>query len=79
MGTLAQPSADLPMLVMNWMSQPSFTQHIPKHKFLIISGDRNSQRSKDENNKFGLYNQQNSEYRADFSLENSLSCLNTKF
>ena len=30
-----------------------FTRHIPKYNILIIGGDWNVQRGKDENNKFG--------------------------
>ena len=41
----------------------------------------NAQVGKDENNKFYLHDlsNRNGEYLADFSLENHLSCLNTKF
>ena len=48
---------------------------------LIISGDMNAQIGKDERNKFCLHNlsNRNGEYLTDFSLENRLSCLNTKF
>ena len=54
--------------------------HIPKH-VLIIGGDMNAQIGKDENDKFCLHNlsNRNCEYLTDFSLKNSLSCLNTKF
>ena len=54
---------------------------IPIHNVLIISGDMNAQIGKDENNKFCLYNlpNRNGKHQADFSLKNSLSCLNTKF
>ena len=41
----------------------------------------NVQIGKDKNNKFYLHNlpNRNGEYLTDFSLKNSLSCLNTKF
>ena len=59
----------------------SLACYIPKHNILIINGDMNAQIGKDENNKFGLYNQtnRNGKYLINLSLENSLSCLNTKF
>ena len=55
--------------------------HITKHNVQIIVRDMNAQIGKDENNKFSLHNllNRNGEYLADFSLKNSLSCLNTKF
>ena len=59
----------------------SLVWHIPKH-ILIIGGDINAQIGKiDKNNKFCLHNLSNGngEYLADFSLENRLACLNTKF
>ena len=62
--------------------QSSLARHIAKDNVLIISGDRNSQWGKDENNKFclqNLPNNKNGEYLEDFSLENNLSCLNNKF
>ena len=59
----------------------SLAWYIPKHNVLIISGDINAHIGKDENNKFGLHNlpNRNGEYLTDFSLQNSFSCLNTKF
>ena len=41
----------------------------------------NAQKGKDGNNKFHVHNKpkRNGEYVADFSLENRLACLNTKF
>ena len=59
----------------------SFVRHIPKHNVPIIGGDMNALIGKDENNKFCLHNSsnRNGEYLANFSLENRLVCLNTKF
>ena len=60
----------------------SFLIHsIPKHNVLIISGDMNTPISKNENNKFSLYNlsNRNEEHLTDLSLENGQTCLNTKF
>ena len=54
---------------------------IPKNNVLIIGGDRNGQIGKNENNKFSLHNlsNRNGEHLRDFSFENKLTCLNTKF
>ena len=54
---------------------------IPKHNVLIISGDMNAQIGKNLNNKFSLHNSsnRNGEYLTDFTLENRLTCMNTKF
>ena len=59
----------------------SFTLPILKHNVLILDGDMNADIGKDENHKFCLlnYRTRNDEYPTDFSLENSLSCLNTKY
>ena len=56
-------------------------RYIRKHSTLIISGDKNAQIGKDENNKFGLHNlpNRNGEFPIDFSLKITLSCLNIKF
>ena len=54
---------------------------VPKHKDLFISGYVNAQIGNYENYKFCLHNllNVNSEYLADFSLENSHASLKTKF
>ena len=59
----------------------SLTRHILKHNVLNIGEDMNAQITEDGNNKFCLHNlpNRNDEYRASFSLENKLTCLNTKF
>ena len=73
------------MLVMKWTTSPSITSYPPlfisKHNFLIISGDMNTQIGKNENNKFSLHNLSNTNgaHLTEFSLENGLTCLNTKF
>ena len=51
---------------------------VPKCNVLIIGGDMNAQIGKNKNNKFSLSNR-NREHLMDFSLENGLTCLNTKF
>ena len=45
------------------------------------SSDQHTERGEDRNDKFSLHNPQNRncEYLAEFSLENSISCLNTKY
>ena len=59
----------------------SLVKHIPKHNVLIISIDMSAQIGKDENNKFCLPNSpnRNMEFLADFSIENRLVYLDTKF
>ena len=58
----------------------SLVRSIPKHNVLIIGGDMNTQISKNVNNKFILYNSsnRNGKQLSDFTLENGLTCLNTK-
>ena len=48
---------------------------------LIIGGDMNAQIGKNINNKFSLHNlsNRNGEHLTDFTLENRLTCLGTKF
>ena len=59
----------------------SLVHSIPKHSILIISGDMNAQIGKNINNKFSLHNSsnRNGEHLTDFTLENRLTWLNTKF
>ena len=59
----------------------SLVRTIPKHNILIIVGDMNAQIDIDINNKFSLYNSsnRNGDHLTDFTLENRLTCLNTKF
>ena len=54
---------------------------ILKHNVLIIVGDMNAQIGKNVNNKFSLHNSsnRNEEHLTDFTLENRLTYLNTKF
>ena len=68
-------------IIANYNELSFFARCFPKHNVLIIGGDMNAQIGKDENNKFYLPNSlnRNGEYRTDFSLENKLTCLNTKF
>ena len=63
----------------NGFSSP--VRYIPKNNVLTIGEEINVQIDKNENNKFCLLNlpYRNGEYLTDLSLENSLSCLNTKF
>ena len=54
--------------------------HIPKHNDLIIGRDMNVHINKGGNNKFCHYNAtEMTNFFADFSLENRLACLNTKY
>ena len=59
----------------------SLVRSILKHNVLIIGGDMNAQIGKNINHKFSLYNlsNRNVEHLIDFTLENRLTCLNTKF
>ena len=54
---------------------------IPKHNVHIIGGDMNAQIAKKVSNKFKLHNSlnRNGEHQTDFTLENRLTCPNTKF
>ena len=58
---------------------PFLARNIPKGNVQITDGEMKAQISQNENNKFCLYNlpNRNSEYISNFSLENSLSRLNT--
>ena len=57
------------------------TDLITKHNVLIIGEGINAQIGKNENKKFSLHNspKRYGEHLRDFSLENGLTCLNTKF
>ena len=59
----------------------SLVRSIPKHNLLVIGGDMNAQICKNVNHKFSLHNSsnRNGEHLTDFTLENRLTCLNTKF
>ena len=54
---------------------------IPKYNVLVNGGDMNVQLGKNANHKFSLHNSSNRnvERQTDFTLENRLTCLNTKF
>ena len=54
---------------------------IPKHIVLIISRDMNAQIGKNKTYKFSLQNStnRNGEHLTDFTLENRITCLITKF
>ena len=56
-------------------------RHISNQNVLIIGGDMNGHTGKDEINIFCLHNppNRNGAYLAEFSLENRLAYLNTKF
>ena len=53
----------------------------PKQNVLVIGGDRNAPISKNVNHKFSRHNSsnRNGKHLRDFTLENRLTCLNTKF
>ena len=59
----------------------SLVRSILKHNILIIDGDMNAQIGKNVNNKFSSHDSsnRNDEHLIDFSLENRLTYLNTKF
>ena len=81
MATPAQqssPATALPILVKKRTTSP---HSIPKHNVLVIGGDMNAQIGKNVNHKFSLHNSsnRNGEHQTDFTLENRLTCLNTKF
>ena len=68
-------------LIAFYNEQSSLVRSIPKHNVLIIGGDMTTQKGKNVNNKFSLYNSsnRNGEHRTDFTLESRLTCLYTKF
>ena len=59
----------------------SLVRSIPKHNVLLIGGDMNAQIGKNVNHKFSLHNTSNrkGQHITDFTQENRLTCLNTKF
>ena len=59
----------------------SLVRSIPKHNVFIIGGDMNAQIGKNVNHKFSLHYSpnRNGEHLTDFTLENRLTRLNTKF
>ena len=59
----------------------SLVCNIPKQNALVISRDMNARNGKNVNHKFSLYNSsnRNGEHLTDFTLENRLTCLSTKF
>ena len=54
---------------------------ILKHNVLVIGGDMNAEIGKNVNHKFNLHNSsnRNEKHLTDFTLENRLTCLHTKF
>ena len=77
-----------PISVMKWISSLymiinyfPFAQYIRKYN-AVIGGNMNLNIDKYENDKFTVHHNlpnRNGEYLTNFSLENTLSCLNTKF
>ena len=59
----------------------SLVRNIMKHSVLVIGGHMNAQTGKNAINKFSLHNSsnRNGEHLTDVTLENRLTCLNTKF
>ena len=59
----------------------SFLTSIPKHDVLVIGGEINAQIGENVNHKFSLHNSsnRNGEHLTDFTLENKITYLNTKF
>ena len=58
----------------------SLVYRTPKHNILVIGEDMNAQIAKNVNHKFVLHNSsnRNGQHLIDFTLENWLTCLNTK-
>ena len=58
-----------------------FVRGIPKHNVLVFGGNMNTQIDRNVYNKFTLHNSsnRNGEHLTDFTLENRLTCLNSKF
>ena len=59
----------------------SLVRSIPKHNVPVISGDMDAQIGKNVNHKSSVHNSsnRNGEHLTDFTLENKLTCFNTKF
>ena len=59
----------------------SLVCRIPKYNVLVIGVDMNTPSGKKVNHEFSLHNSsnRNREHQTDFTLENRLTCLNTKF
>ena len=59
----------------------SLVPNIPKHNVFVIGGDMNAQIGKNVNLKFSLHDSsnRNGQHLTDSTLENRLTCLNTKF
>ena len=68
-------------LIIFYNELSSLILSIPKRNVLIIGGDMNAQIGKNVNNKFSLHNSsnRNGKHLTDFTQENRLTCLNTKF
>ena len=83
----SSPAVALPMLVKKLTSSPSIMSYpplvhsIPKHNVHVIGGDMNTQIGKNVNHKFSVHNSpdRNGQLLIDFTLENRLICLITKF
>ena len=68
-------------LIVFYNELSTLVPRFPKHNVLIIGGDMNAQIGKNVNNKFSLHNSSNRNGKnlTDFTLENRLTRLNTKF
>ena len=78
----SSPTTALPILVINGPSIRSYPPlFVASQNILIIGGDINARIGKNVNNKFSLHisSNRNEEHLTDFTLENRLTCLNTKF
>ena len=64
-------ASDVTDLITFYNELSSLIRRISKHNVLIINGDINAQKGKDENNKFCLHNSsnRNEEYLTEFSHE----------
>ena len=66
-------------LIVFYNELSSLVRTILKHNVLVIGGDMNAQIGKNINHTFSLPNSSNREHLTDFTLENRLTYLNTKF
>ena len=74
------------MFVKKLTSSPSIMSYPPlfvasRNNVLVIGGDMKAQIGKDLNHKFSLHNlsNRNGQHPTDYTLENRLTCLNTRF
>ena len=69
------------MVLITFFEFSSIVCSVPKHNVLVIGREMNTQIGKNVNDEFSLHksSNRNGQHLTDFTLENRLTCLNTKF